>query len=319
MPPFLLFILLLTVCFAVIFYLVRPTKTELAVQRHLESIKVAQSVGDEESVTILKEEGYSPNPAISAFVREIPGAKETLDLIYHAGKTWSVSVVLGTVVFVILLVASITSLFLPGPVLPLVAGLIVGSTPYVYLFIMRELRFRQCDKLLPDAIDLMARGLRAGHALPAVLQMVSEEVPEPLGSEFRNLHEEQTLGLPLREAVMNMVRRVPRDDMRFLASAILLQKETGGNLAVILDKAASVARERERLRGQVRIYTAQGRATGWILCTMPFLMFGLLGMLNWNTEKYLFTDPIGKVAVDIGIVLLTCGVLLIRKIVNVKV
>ena len=118
---------------------------------------------------------------------------------------------------------------------------------------------RLCDKLLPEAIDLMARGLRAGHALPAVLEMVGEEISEPLGAEFRKLHEEQTLGLPLRDAVMNMVSRVPRDDMRFLATAILLQKETGGNLAVILDKTAVVARERERLRGQLRIYTAQGR------------------------------------------------------------
>lgn len=318
MYPFLFFILLLTVCFAVIFYLVQPTKTERAVQRHLESIKVTQTDESQETVTILKEEGYSPNPAISQIVRQIPGANETLDLINQAGKTWSVSVVMGTVLFLILLIASFASLFVPSS-LAITAALVIGFLPYVYLLFTRERRFRQCDKLLPDAIDLMARGLRAGHALPAVLQMVGEEVSEPLGSEFRNLHEEQTLGLPLREAVMNMVTRVPRDDMRFLASAILLQKETGGNLAVILDKAAAVARERERLRGQVRIYTAQGRATGWILSTMPFLMFGLLSMLNWKTERYLFTDPIGKIAVDIGIVFLICGVLLIRKIVNVKV
>jgi tight adherence protein B len=107
--------------------------------------------------------------------------------------------------------------------------------------------------------------------------------------------------------------------MRFLATAILLQKETGGNLAVILDKTAVVARERERLRGQLRIYTAQGRTTGWILCAMPFLMFGLLSMLNWNTEKMLFTDHLGKVAVSIGIGMLICGILAIRHIVNVKV
>jgi tight adherence protein B len=318
MPPFLFFILLLTVSFAVIYLLVRPTRAELAVQRHLESIKVTQSDDSEAAVTILKEEGYSPNPVVGAIVRQIPGAKETLDLISQAGQSWSVSTVMSASVFLVLFTASIASLFLPG-VIPIVAGLIIGSAPYVYLLILRERRFRQCDKLLPDAIDLMSRGLRAGHALPVVLQMVGEEVSEPLGSEFRKLHEEQTLGLPLREAVTNIVRRVPRDDMRFLATAILLQKETGGNLAVILDKTANVARERERLRGQIRIYTAQGRATGWILCTIPFLMFGLLSMLSWNTEKYLFTDPVGKVAVNVGIVLLICGVVLIRRIVNVKV
>ena len=318
MPPLLMFILLLTVSFAVIFYLVRPTKSEVAVQRHLENIKVAQSDQDEEAITILKEEGYSPNPAISGIVRQIPGAKETLDLIGQAGKTWPVSGVMAIVGISMLLTAAITSFFLPD-VLPLLAAVGAGAIPYVYLLILRERRLRQCDKLLPEAIDLMARGLRAGHALPAVLEMVGQEISEPLGAEFRTLHEEQTFGLPLRDAVMNMVSRVPRDDMRFLATAILLQKETGGNLAVILDKTAVVARERERLRGQLRIYTAQGRFTGWILSLMPFLMFGLLSLLNWNAEKMLFTDHLGKVALSIGIGFLICGVLAIRHIVNVKV
>ncbi|HEX3106396.1 MAG TPA: type II secretion system F family protein [Terriglobales bacterium] len=318
MPPLLMFILLLTVSFAVIFYLVRPTKAEVAVQRHLETIKVAQSDRGEEGITILKEEGYSPNPAISGIVRQIPGAKETLDLIGQAGRAWPVSAVLGIVGISMLLTAAITSFFLPD-VLPLLAALVAGAVPYSYLLILRERRLRLCDKLLPEAIDLMARGLRAGHALPAVLEMVGEEISEPLGAEFRTLHEEQTFGLPLRDAVMNMVGRVPRDDMRFLATAILLQKETGGNLAVILDKTAVVARERERLRGQLRIYTAQGRITGWILCIMPFLMFGLLSMLNWNTEKVLFTDHLGKIAVYTGLGFMACGILVIRHIVNVKV
>lgn len=318
MHPFLFFVLLLSVTFVVIFYLVRPTKTEVAVQRHLESIKVANTHDDAGSITILKEEGYSANPAIGGIVRQIPGAKETLDLLGQAGRNWAVSTVMSVVGASMLVTAVITSLFLPD-VLPLLAAVIVGCIPYVYLLFLRERRLRQCDKLLPEAIDLMARGLRAGHALPAVLEMVGEEVVEPLGSEFRNLHEEQTVGLPLREAVMNMVRRVPRDDMRFLATAILLQKETGGNLAVILDKTAVVARERERLRGQLKIYTAQGRITGWVLCVMPFLMFALLSFLNWKTEKVLFTDHLGKVAVYTGLSLMVCGVLAIRGIVNVKV
>jgi tight adherence protein B len=318
MPPLLMFILLLTVSFAVIFYLVRPTKTEAAVQRHLESIKAAQSNQGEDTITILKDEGYSPSPTVSGIVRQIPGAKETLDLIGQAGKAWPVSAVMGIAGISMLMTAAITSLFLPD-VLPLLAAFVVGCIPYIYLVILRERRLRLCDKLLPEAIDLMARGLRAGHALPAVLEMVGEEISEPLGTEFRKLHEEQTLGLPLRDAVMNMVSRVPRDDMRFLATAILLQKETGGNLAVILDKTAVVARERERLRGQLKIYTAQGRFTGWILCCIPFLMFGLLSLLNWNMEKMLFTDHVGRIAVYVGVGFLVCGGLAIRHIVNVKV
>ena len=118
---------------------------------------------------------------------------------------------------------------------------------------------------------------------------------------------------------MNLVSRLPRDNVRFLATAILLQKETGGNLATILDKTAALARERARLRGQLRIYTAQGRITGWVLCFMPFIMFGLLSSINWNFEKLLFTEHFGRVLVYFGLGLMALGVLVIRKIIDVKV
>jgi tight adherence protein B len=165
----------------------------------------------------------------------------------------------------------------------------------------------------------MARGLRAGHALSAVLEMVGNETGEPLSTEFRKMSEETQLGLPLRDAVMNTVDRLPRDDMRFLATAILLQKETGGNLAVILDKTAAVARERARLRGQLKIYTAQGRITGWVLCLMPFIMLGLLSAINWQFEKLLFTEPFGRTMVYFGLTLMVIGVFVIRKIIDVKI
>jgi tight adherence protein B len=317
MSPILLFILLLIFTFIVLLYLLRPTKTEVAVQERLKDVQSRHS--DSLGITILKEEGYSSNPAVSQIVRQIPGAVGTLDLIRQSGQQWDVSVVIGTSLLTTVLVAWIASFFLPGILLAALAGMAAGSAPYIYLLIMREARFRRCDQLLPEAIDLMARGLRAGHALTAVLEMVGNEVAEPIATEFRRLHEEHALGLTLREATLNMISRLPRDDMRFLATAILLQKETGGNLAIILDKTAAVARERARLRGQLRIYTAQGRITGWILCSMPFIMFGLLSMVNWKTEKILFTDDLGRTAVYSGLVFMGIGILVIRKIINVKV
>ena len=313
----LFFILLLIVTFAVALYFLRPTKTESAVQERLEDIQDSRI--EASAQTILKEEGYSRNADFSDVIRQIPGAVGTLDLIRQAGQDWTVGSVMGISLLATMLTASIASLFLPGAVLPVGAGLAAGSIPYIVLLVMREQRFRKCDQLLPEAIDLMARGLRAGHALTAVLEMVSKETADPIASEFRRLHEEHALGLPLRDATMNLVSRLPRDDMRFLATAILLQKETGGNLAVILDKTAAVARERSRLRGQLRIYTAQGRATGWILCLMPFIMFGLLSAINWDFEKLLFTEDLGRTFVYIGLGLMVLGVLVIRKIIDVKV
>ena len=313
----LLFLLLLVLSFAVVFFLLRPTKTETAVQQHLEDIKGgrAEATGQ----TILKEEGYSRNPELNQLIRQIPGALGTLDLLRQSGKPWTVSAVMGVSLAATFLTAWITSLFVPTIVLAVVAGVVAGSIPYICLVVMREMRFRKCDALLPEAIDLMARGLRAGHALTAVLEMVGSEIAEPIATEFTRLHEEHSLGLSLRDATMNLVSRLPRDDVRFLATAILLQKETGGNLAVILDKTAAVARERARLRGQLRIYTAQGRVTGWVLCFMPFIMFGLLSALNWKFEKLLFTEPTGRVLVYIGLGLMGLGVLVIRKIIDVKV
>ena len=313
----LLFLLLLMLCFGIVFFVLRPTKTQTAVQQHLENIQ--ESRAEESGRTILKAEGYSHNEELAQFIRQVPGALGTLNLLRQSGQKWMVSSVMGISVAATFLTAWISSYFLPGPPLAVLAGLAAGSIPYVYLFVMREQRFRKCDELLPEAIDLMARGLRAGHALTASLEMVADEIAEPISSEFRRLHEEHQLGLPLREATMNLVDRLPRDDMRFLATAILLQKETGGNLAIILDKTAAVARERARLRGQLRIYTAQGRVTGWVLCMMPFIMFGLLSAINWQFEKLLFTEHMGRVMVYIGLALMLAGVLVIRKIIDVKV
>jgi tight adherence protein B len=315
--PVLFFLLLLMVTFSVAFYFLRPTKTETVVQQRLEDIQDTRA--EASGQTILKEEGYSRNAEYSAVIREIPGAVGTLNLIRQAGQGWTVGAVMGSSLLATVLIAGIASFFLPNMFFAIIAGVAAGSVPYIVLLIMREQRFRKCDQLLPEAIDLMARGLRAGHALTAVLEMVGSETADPIASEFRRLAEEHALGLPLRDATLNLVDRLPRDDMRFLATAILLQKETGGNLALILDKTAAVARERSRLRGQLRIYTAQGRITGWILCLMPFIMFGVLSLMNWQFEKLLITEDLGRTLIYIGLGFMVLGVLAIRKIVDVKV
>jgi tight adherence protein B len=313
----LLFVLLLVLCFAIVFFVLRPTKTETAVRQQLENIQ--ENRAEESGRTILREEGYGKNPETAEIVRQLPGALETLHLVQQAGQDWTVISVMGGALVAALASAWIASLFLPNILLAVVIGIAAGSSPYIYLLIRREQRFRKCDELLPEAIDLMSRGLRAGHALTAVLEMVANEIAEPISSEFRRLHEENALGLPLRDATVNLVTRLPRDDVRFLATAMLLQKETGGNLAAILDKTGVVARERARLRGQLRIYTAQGRVTGWVLCLMPFIMFGLLSTVNWQLEKMLFTEPNGRLLIYYALGSMLLGILFIRKVIDVKV
>jgi len=313
----LFFLLLFVVCSAVLLYFLRPTKTETAVQRHL--VEIQDSIAEDTGKTILKDEGYSYHPLLARMVRRIPGSEKVLELIQQAGKSWTVSSVIGISALALVLSGWIVSLMVPSLFLSLLAGILVASIPFVVLMAVRERRFRKCDELLPHAVDLMARGLRAGHALAAVLEMVGSEVGEPISSEFKHMHEEHALGLTLREATMNLVKRLPRDDVRFLATAIILQKETGANLAVILDKTAAVARERARLRGQIRIYTAQGRFSGVTVCLMPFILAFVLCLTNWNMEKLIFTEHAGLVLIYVALGLMALGIAVIRKIIDIKV
>jgi|SRR5581483_1541063 len=314
----LLFLLLLVLTFAVVLYFLKPSATEVAVEQHIADIQGTRAV-EGPSPTILRREALSSNPGLDNLLQQLPWTPGMVRLIRQSGRNWTVSTVLGVSVFGALAGGWIASLLVPGVVIALVIAAALGAAPYVYLMILREARFRRFDALLPEAVDLMSRALRAGHSIAAVLEMVGSEISDPVGFEFRALAKEQTLGLPMREAVMNLVERMPRDDMRFLATAILLQKESGGNLAQILDKTSLVVRERARLRGQLRIYTAQGRITGWILGFAPFVMFGLLSVVNHQYEKVLFTDEFGLHMVYGALALMLIGFLIIRKIVDVKV
>ncbi len=314
----LLFVVLLILTFGVLVLFLRPTSTEVAVEQQLAGIQGARG-GTNAGTSILKNEGLSSNPTIDALLRQLPFSQAIAHLIRQAGLDWKVGSVLAFSVGAFLVGWWIGSFIMPTGLLALLLGLTAGAAPYFSLHVQRSIRFKKFDALLPEAVDLMSRGLRAGHAISAVLEMVGKEVADPVGIEFRALHKECSLGLPLREAIINLVERMPRDDMRFLATAILLQKESGGNLVQILDKTSHVVRERARLRGQLRIYTAQGRITGWILGFAPFAMFGLISVVNHNYEKTLFTEPLGLKMVYGALTMMFIGVLIIRKIIDIKV
>ena len=318
MAAMILFVFVLALSFGVLVYFLRPTATEAAVQQQLAGIDAGRATGND-ATTIVREQGFSANPVFNDLIRDLPGSRALLRLIRQAGQRWKVGSVFLFSILAILLGWWLASLIVSNLVLEAMFAITLALLPYIYLYIVRSIRFRRFANQLPEAVDLMARGLRAGHAVTAVLEMVGQEIAEPVASEFRALHEQQVLGLTMRDAMLNLVDRVPLDDVRFLTTAILLQRETGGNLAQILDKTAVVMRERSRLRGQLRIYTAQGRITGWILCFMPFVMFGVLSAVNRNYETILFTDPTGLHMLYFGLVMMIVGILIIRKIINVKV
>src|SRR5204863_2993855 len=203
-----------------------------------------------------------------------------LDLIKQAGSHWQVSTLVSYSLVAAFAGAIVATIAAEGVVTIAVMVIAAGLLPAGYLLLLRYRKLQACDALLPRAVELMSRALRAGLTVNSALELAGRDVPGPLGTEFRIVHEEQALGLPQRDALMNLLRRIPRDDMRFFTTALLLQKETGGNLAQILDKTSSVMRERRRLRGQIKTYTAQARASGWIVGGLPFVMFVLLSLLN---------------------------------------
>ena len=314
----LLFVLVLIVSFAVLFYFLKPTSMEKAVAQQLDDIQKSP-VASTRGATILRQDAAASDALTEELVGKLPWSPAVNRLIQQSGKNWRASSVILFSALTAVGAGWLASIIVFNPIVDLLLALAVGFCPYACLLVLREKRRHDFDNLLPEAVDLMARGLRAGHSISAVLEMVGNEIADPLGMEFCALHKEQSLGLPIRDAMMDLVERMPLDDMRFLATAILLQKESGGNLAQILDKTALVMRERARLKGQLRIYTAQGRITGWILCSAPFLMFRLICVVNHNYEKTLFSTPLGLKMIYGGLVMMALGVLAIRKIIDVKV
>lgn len=318
MPEILLFALLLLLTFGVLLLLLKPSRTEADVLRHLSDI--GKSYGAESDLSsILKQDRLSAIPVLNQVLQVLPGSRQLCLLIVQAGQKWDVAAVLFGSLAGFLATVWATLRFVPSIPLCLLVGCAVGFAPYAALFAMRSVRFSKFEDALPGAIDLMSRALKAGHGVVAMIEMVADETAEPVSAEFRILFDQQNLGLPLREAILDLVNRVPIADVRLLATAILVQKETGGNLAEILDKTAFIMRERTRLRGQLRIYTAQGRVSGWILCLLPFAMFFLIGLVNPAYEKKLLTEPMGLHMVYGGLVMMSLGVFAIRKIVNIKV
>jgi tight adherence protein B len=318
MAPLAFFGLVLLLTFATVLYCLKPSQVETALKRELVNITRAPQARAS-GLTILRPAGSHSVPWIDAFVRRLPGSSALAIIIKQAGRNWQTSSIILVSLLLAMLGGLVTFLILPIPLAVAAVAIGLGGVPSFYIYLLRESRFKRSEALLPDAIDLLSRALRAGLSLPTALETVGQEIADPLGSEFRMLREEQKLGLPLRDAIMNLVERMPIDDVRFLATAMLVQMETGGNLTLILDKTGAVMRERVRLRGQLRIYTAQGRLSGWILCAMPFLLFLLIAMVNPDYEKLLVNDPFGQRLIHLGLVMMVAGILIIRRIINIKI
>jgi tight adherence protein B len=206
----------------------------------------------------------------------------------------------------------------PLPMVPL-AGILLGAVPAGWVLFRRRKRLKLFAAQLPDALEMLARALRAGQSLAFGFNMVGSEMGAPIGKEFSRIFEEQNLGIPMEESLSSFSQRIPNLDLKFFITAVLLQRQTGGDLAEILDNIGNLIRDRFRIWGQVQALTGEGRLSGIVLMALPLALF--LAVYHFN-EKYislLFTDPLGKKMLAFAIIMQVVGALVIRKIVNIKV
>ena len=198
-------------------------------------------------------------------------------------------------------------------------GLVVASLPWIWLWNKRRVRLNKFASQLPDALELVARALRAGHSLAAGMHVVAQEMPAPIADEFNRVFEEQNLGIPIDDSLKGICDRVPNLDLRFFVTSVSIQRQTGGDLAEILDKIGYVIRERFRILGQVKALTGEGRLSGVVLIGLPFALFGFMLNMKPDYVETLWTTDIGRIMSGIAIVLQILGAICIRKIVNIKV
>jgi tight adherence protein B len=271
---------------------------------------------------LLKDIDPDQPTGIKAFLTKLHFSRHAQEQIQQAGLNWSPTRLLtamGLAMIPGLGLGAWTKILLNGTTSAVVFALITGMIPYLIVRHKRTVRLNKLEEQFPDALDFLARSMRAGHAFSISLEMIGEEIADPLGQEFRALFNEQNLGAPLDIALRNFTLRVPLLDVRFFSSSVLLQKQTGGNLSEILSRLAYVIRERFRLKGQVKAASAHGRLTATILALLPVAtMLGLLVVAPGYLQS-MASDSDGKWMIGGAIFAQILGNFFIKKIINIKV
>ena len=292
------------------------------VRRRMDSVRKAERRGDiTQGLQLVRDEMLSSVPVLHRFMLRWRWSTRLKEYLQQAGMT-----VKPAKLILICAVLALGTQFLLGtfyksiPLLGTIAlALAVFMLPFAVVAWKRRRRLRQFEERFPEALDLLGRAVRAGHAFTTGLEMIAKDSPEPVAGEFRIAFEEQNFGLPLRDALLNMTERIPLIDVQFFVTALLVQKETGGNLAEILDGLSRVIRERFRIFREVRVRTAQGRLTAGILIALPIFMLIVLSILNPTYVKVLFTDPQGPIVLTIAAVMQVIGSFVIWRIIQIEV
>lgn len=311
------FIILLVAAFGTLAYLTEPSLVEKKTRERLGMLaRRAHEVADD---GILREVTFSRIAVVDRYLRNNPIALKLQVALEQAKLPWTVSRLFTYSALFLFSGSVIGKWWVPQGFVGWVPGLTLALLPFVWIQYRRSARLAKLNKQLPDAVELIARALRAGYSLPSAFIMVADEMADPLGPEFRRSADEMNYGMPFRDALLHLEHRYPIEDLRFLVTSILLQKDTGGNLVELLDKIAALLHARIRLKDKVKVYTAQGRLTGGILIAMPFICFVGFNIVQPGYSEPLFSTEIGRKLVYTALGGMVLGVYTIRRIINIEV
>lgn len=281
---------------------------------------ISASLDKSRQTQLLKQRMLSEVPILERFLLGLSRAHRLDRFIQQSGLGWSVSklllscAALGVLALMLMLYAAHQSLLLSG-----VVGAVFAAVPFLYVSRKRGQRLRKFETQLPEALDLITRALRSGHAFPSALQMVGDEMAEPVAGEFRIVHDEVNFGIELQQALTNLSVRVPLTDLRYFIVSVLIQRESGGNLTEVLGNLSRLIRERLKLMSKVRVLSSEGRLSAWILGIMPFALAGVMTIFNPEFMTPLWNDPIGISIIKYMLILMAFGVLILRKIIKIRV
>jgi tight adherence protein B len=318
--PFLVFLACLFITYALYLITSRSSdaKRTLLNERLAEAIR-ASAHSDDADVQLARQELLSEIPWMNRALIKLQAVSRLKQMIDQSDSHITVmrlllfSATAGVLAF--LAVSMISQSYL----LMTLFGVIAATLPFFHIRVKRKKRLNKFLQLLPDALDLMSRGLSAGHAFTESLQMVSSEMPEPISSEFRKTYEEQNLGLSLKLALENFAQRVPLLDLRMCITAVLIQRETGGNLSELLEKVAHTIRERFRIMEDLKTMTLSSRWSAWLLCALPIFLAIYVSVMNPGYMDVMWRDPRGHRLLAIAAIMQTLGMVMVQKIMKIRI
>lgn len=282
-------------------------------------VRVMSAAHSGKAVSITKKRVLSSNPVIFKFLKALPRIAVLDRLLLQSGKEWTVAQFLAISLAAAAAAIAVAVWFaVPFLIQPVIA-VIVFLIPLQLVIRARNNRLNRIENQLPDALDLMSRALRAGHAFPTALKMVGDEMKDPLGSEFAAAFDEVNFGVSMPDALMNLANRVPSTDLRYFVIAVLIQRDTGGNLSELLDSIGKIIRDRIKLLGQVRVLSAEGKMSAWVLSLLPFGAGALIQLTNPKFLAVLFTDTAGQKMIAVAVFMMVMGVLVMRSIIRIRV